>query len=373
MQRNESKYRGIVETNQFCIVVCNEKGYFIEVNQAFCDMLGYTKEEIYTKKVGEVTVSGGTPENIAQQKKLKTGELKHISLNKKYRAKNGTIIEARVNINGDYNKEGVLKRYYATIADLTERVNFERKIEGLLKEVKKSNIDLERSNRDLRQFASAASHDLQEPLRTIGSFVSLLEEENKDKLDEESLEYMSFVVKGVIRMRALIDALLEYSKIGRSEIKLEEVRPKKVIDEVLLDLSLRVKETNTTVKIGAIPETVSAEPNHISMVFYNLINNGIKFNKSKNPVVTIDGKEQEKDYLFSIKDNGIGIKSKNHGKIFEIFKRLHRREEYKGTGIGLASVKQIIEKHKGRIWLESELGEGTTFFFTIPKRPTIDS
>ena len=259
------------------------------------------------------------------------------------------------------------------IQDISDQKEIEQlelqsiELQRLNNDLRQLNLELQRSNADLKNFASAASHDLQEPLRTIGSFVQLLEMENEEKLDEDSKEYMSLITEAVQRMSTLIQAILTYSKVGKKEFIFKKVRPKAIIDQNIQDLSVKIQERNAEIILQPLPDTIMAEPTQLSIVFYNLINNGIKFNTSEKPAVEIDCQERDGDYLFSIKDNGIGIDPKNHEKIFEIFKRLHRKEEYKGTGIGLASVRQIVEKHGGEIWLESELGKGTTFFFTIPK------
>lgn len=272
--------------------------------------------------------------------------------------------------------------FYGSIQDISQQKEDELRIEQLLEEVQtsntvlaqnasqleKANDDLSRSNTELEQFAYVASHDLQEPLRMVGNFVELLEEEYEEQLDEEGKTYIQFAVDGVRRMSQLIDDLLQYSRVGRSDMKMKPTNLKMVLEKKLLDLSVKIKEENAKVNLKNIPEEILCEPSQLGIVFYNLVNNGIKFNNQSQPVVEVVGESQANDWLFKIQDNGIGIAKKNQDKIFEIFKRLHRKEEYAGTGIGLALVKRIITSHGGKIWLESELGKGTTFYFTVPKQ-----
>ena len=361
-------YRSVVESTGFGVIIANSEGIIIESNEAFVKMLEYDrKEELIGKKIGTITGPNNLSGNVVKQKKLKTGELKSIYVFKQYIAKSGKLIDVQTNIVGRYNDEGKLIGYLATIYNLSQRINFEHRIASLLEEVKKSNVELKRSNQELEQFAYVASHDLQEPLRMVGNFVQLLEEEMGTRMNDEEKLYVNYIVDGVTRMSELIQDLLQYSRVGRADMKMVKIDPNKIIDKKLQDLALRIKETKTEIIMGEMPELITCEPNQLGIVFYNLINNAMKFNKSTVPQVAINCEENQNKYIFSIKDNGIGIDKKNYLQIFEIFNRLHRKEEYKGTGIGLALVKRIVLKHHGEIWVDSELGKGTTFFFSISK------
>lgn len=282
----------------------------------------------------------------------------------------------------------MLKRYSSPLAindtvvgrvisyrDVTEVTTQLQQIKKLLDEQKnnyivleKANKNLKRSNKDLEQFAYAASHDLQEPLRMIGNFVQLLQEDMGNRMTDEEKMYVQYIVDGVTRMGLLIDDLLKYSRVGADDKEFLDFNLKTVIEKKLADLSPIIQEKKASIHIKRLPDIIYGIPSQLGLVFYNLINNGIKFNTASQPEITIKCEEREFDYLFSIADNGIGINENNHKKIFGIFKRLHRKEIYQGTGVGLALVNRIILKHNGEIWLESKLGSGTTFFFTIPKR-----
>lgn len=235
-------------------------------------------------------------------------------------------------------------------------------------ELQTTNEELTRSNSELEQFAYIASHDLQEPLRITGSFIDLLAAKYGDVLDDNAFKYIDFAKGGVGRMGLLIKNLLTFSKVGGTVLDFQSVNLKQVVEEKLLDLSRLIKSKNVTIDLGVLPE-IRCEKNQISMLFYNLINNAIKFNENPKPVVTISAQNSfdPSFYSFYISDNGIGIDPQHQDKIFEIFKRLHDKDAYEGTGIGLALCKKIIERHGGKIWLESKPNRGTTFYFTISK------
>lgn len=256
---------------------------------------------------------------------------------------------------------------------LDEAKVYNKRLKQQTSEIKQANSELKRSNQELEQFAYVASHDLQEPLRMVGNFTQLLEEEYREKLDEEGELYINFIVDGVTRMSKLIENLLEYSRVGRKEMVVKNVNIEAIVEEKLKDLAQRIQDKKASVSIDNFPKVINCEANQIGIVFYNLISNALKFNKSPLPKIVVSGGERGQYWLFSVMDNGIGIDPKHQDRIFEIFKRLHRKEEYEGTGIGLSLCKRIILRHKGDIWFESELGKGTTFYFTIYKNLTNES
>ncbi len=225
--------------------------------------------------------------------------------------------------------------------------------------------DLERSNAELKKFAYVASHDLQEPLNQVANYVQLLEMRYCDQLDEDAKEFISFTVEGVSLMQTLIDDVLAYSKVDiqGSEFKLTDVE--KSLDKALSNLRRRIGENGAIITHDPMP-TVMADSTQMMQLFQNLIGNAIKFRSEETPVIHLGATRLEDAWLFSVKDNGIGIEPQFSERIFVIFQRLHARDEYPGTGMGLAICKKIVECHRGRIWVESELGEGATFYFTIP-------
>jgi PAS domain S-box-containing protein len=231
--------------------------------------------------------------------------------------------------------------------------------------IKKYAEDLERSNLELQQFAYIASHDLQEPLRVITSYLQLIERRYKDKLDQDANEFIDFAVDASSKLQEMINDLLAYSRVGTKGNPFAETDITQALKQALNNLELIIEENHAVITYDALP-TLMADENQIVTVFQNLIANSIKFHKpNQSPEIHISAEKKENLWLFSVRDNGIGIDLKYKDKLFVIFKRLVGRE-YSGSGIGLAMCKRIIERHKGHIWVESELDKGSTFYFTIP-------
>ena len=225
---------------------------------------------------------------------------------------------------------------------------------------------LERSNTELQQFAYVASHDLQEPLRMVSSYVQLLKRRYGDKLDQDAKEFIAFAVDGAERMRMLIQDLLAFSRVTTKGQPLEPTASGRALDTALGNLQVMIAESGAKLERGELPE-VLADRGQLAQVFQNLVQNAIKFHGPQPPVVRVDAEERDGEWLFSVRDNGVGIEEQYFERIFIIYQRLHSKSAYGGTGIGLALVKKIVERHGGRIWVESIPGQGSTFHFTIPK------
>ncbi len=236
-------------------------------------------------------------------------------------------------------------------------------------QIQEQNQQLENSNLELRQFAYIASHDLKEPLRTISSYTSLLDRRYKKELDQDAQEFMGFVTDAVKRMYALLDDLLAYSRVGSQDQTKKWINTKEVVDSVVGILQPAIHQKNAKIHVQFLP-TIKASQVQMQQLFQNLISNGLKFQRTEFPEVWVNCQKKDKSYVFSVKDNGIGIELDYQQKIFEMFRRLHTKEEYEGTGIGLATCKKIVEQHGGQIWVESAVGEGSTFFFTLPIEQT---
>ena len=234
-------------------------------------------------------------------------------------------------------------------------------------QLRRLNQDLRRTNQDLQQFSYAASHDLKEPLRTVTNYLQLIRARYSGKLlDEEAGQLFDVAVSGAQRMHALVEALLEYSRTGEvGDATLESVPAGKVVSDVITSLQSAISETQAEVVVGPLP-VVTANPLYLTQVFENLIGNALKYRSEQPPRVTVSAADGERDWVFSVQDNGIGIPPEYQAQIFGIFKRLHG-DEYPGTGIGLATCKKIVDRHGGTIWVESEGGRGARFSFTLPK------
>jgi light-regulated signal transduction histidine kinase (bacteriophytochrome) len=225
--------------------------------------------------------------------------------------------------------------------------------------------ELVRSNKELEQFAYVSSHDLQEPLRMVASFTELLAKRYQDKLDKEANEFIAYAVEGARRMQALIEDLLVYSRVTTRAHPFSEVNAESALDETLANLKLTIDENRVQVTRDALP-MVFADHAQLIQLFQNLLANAIKFKGERAPQIHISCQEKAKEWEFCLRDNGIGIAKGDYERIFVIFQRLHTRGEYPGTGVGLAVCKKIVERHGGRIWVESEFGKGSAFYFTLP-------
>lgn len=267
--------------------------------------------------------------------------------------------------------EQELEQKIQELSQLNDKLNQEIKIKKFIEtNLKNQSAELKRKNQELEQFAYVASHDLQEPLRMVSSFTQLLSKRYFNKLDSTANEFIGFAVEGAQRMQVLINDLLSYSRIGTNAKPFKIVDVKQVMKNALNNLSVRIEETGANITLGQMPETINGDETQLTQLFQNLISNALKFKKENTtPEVFINTADFHDHILFYVQDNGIGIAMEHKERIFQIFQRLHTRDKYPGTGIGLAICKKIVERHNGEIWVESEkeMG-GTRFYFTIKKQ-----
>lgn len=334
-------------------------GIFLSVNEPFAADFGLRPEELIGKSDYDLF-----PEDLAE----------------KYRADDRRVIESRrpetiVETNlvpGGWRYVEVVKTpviqadgrpmgVLGIFTDITERVRQEE-------ELKRTAEELARSNEELASFAYVASHDLQEPLRMVSSYTQLLARRYADRLDDDAREFIRFAVDGATRMQQLINDLLEYSRVGTRTRPFEPTSFELILDRVLCNLSVAISEAGATVTRDPLP-TVMADPTQMVQLFQNLIGNAIKFRGEQPPRVHVSARQEGGEWIFSVRDNGIGIDPSYFERIFVIFQRLHGRSEYPGTGIGLAICKKIVQRHGGRIWVESAPGEGACFSFSLPASP----
>jgi signal transduction histidine kinase len=253
-----------------------------------------------------------------------------------------------------------------------ETEELKKKAEQLLKEqkhleelVEKRTSELRGSNEELQHFAYVASHDLQEPLRMISSFLQLLSSRYSGKLDKDADEFIKYAVDGAVHLQNMIDDLLAISRVDSRGKEFTDVEMKNVIEDVLDNLAVLIDDEKVNISVGDMP-TIKADRSQMTQLTQNLVENAIKFRGKDTPRIEISAKRGKGEWIFSIRDNGIGIDGKYFERIFVVFQRLHAGDAYKGTGIGLSIAKKVVERHKGRIWLESEVGKGSIFYFTIP-------
>ena len=357
----ESRYRGLLEAAPDAMVVVNQGGGIVLLNVQAEKQFGYRRDELLGQQVKNIIPEGfaerlladglrSTEDALAQQ--IGTG----IELTG--RRKDGSEFPIEIMLSPLESAEGLLVT--AAIRDITTRQEAEA---HLLRKVE----ELNRSNEELARFAYVASHDLQEPLRMVASFTQLLSRRYKGKLDADADEYISFAVDGARRMQRLIQDLLAYSRVGTTKRDLLDTSSEEALQHALMNLRGAIEESGAMVTHDALP-FVFADKTQLIQLFQNLIGNAIKYRRGA-PLVHISAVNNgAKKWVFSVQDNGLGIDSQYFEKIFGMFQRLHTREEFSGTGMGLAICRNIVERHGGSISVESQPGQGSTFRFSLSER-----
>lgn len=352
LEESEIRFRLTFENLGAGMALVGLDGRPIVTNGVLQRMLQYTNEEFTQMTFTDFTHPEDATEDLGHYKDLIDDKIKNYSMEKRYIRKDGKEIWADLSVSLARDQL-TNKPLYAIgmVKDISEK--------------KKAMNDLLKSSKQLEQFAYVASHDLQEPLRTVNSFTSMFLDKYSGQLDEEADEYLGYINEASNRMKDLINALLDYSRIDKKNT-IETADCNELMATVLLDMDTLIKETKTEVEIGRLP-TIPVYKTELRQLFQNLISNAIKFRKPETtPRIKIEASKISGYWQFTVADNGIGIDDQFMEKIFMIFQRLHPRSEYEGTGIGLAHCKKIIQMHEGNIWVESDLNVGSTFFFTIP-------
>lgn len=356
LQESESKYRQIVELAEEGIWVIDSNARTTYVNQAMARMLGYEELEMFGRSLFDFM------DEQAIQSANDNMELRRQGIAQRYefRLKNqdGKDVWTYMSTSPVMDEKGNLLSSCTLVYNITERKEADRQMLQLTE-------DLKRSNEELEQFAYVASHDLQEPLRAVTSYTQLLADRYQGNLDEKADKYINYIVDGATRMQQLINDLLAYSRLGTRGQEFEPADCNAAVQQSLCNLQIAIAEKKAVITCDAMP-TVMADESQLVQLFQNLIANSIKFCRQDIPLIDIAARRQENEWLFYVRDNGIGIAPEYADRIFIIFGRLHGRREYSGTGIGLAMCKRIVERHGGRIWVESQEGKGATFYFSIP-------
>ncbi|MCX7826218.1 MAG: GAF domain-containing protein [Verrucomicrobiae bacterium] len=364
MRLAEQKYRTLLRFTDEGIYGVDRERRCTFINRAAADALGYSADEVIGRNMHELihhTRADGRPypaQECPMCRVLEKGEGCRVDTEVFWR-RDGTSFPVEYSANAITDASGAVTGAVVAFTDITKRREAERQL-------KEATLALERSNKELEQFAYVASHDLQEPLRMISSYVQLLAQRYRGKLDADADDYIHFAVDGAHRMQTLINDLLAYSRVGTRGKSFEPTDCGAVLDRALNNLQVAIEESGATVTHGPLP-TVSGDATQLTQLFQNLIGNAVKFRrKEEAPRVHVAAEPRDGEWLFSVRDNGIGLDMRFAERIFMIFQRLHTRDEYPGTGIGLALCKKIVERHGGRIWVESEPGKGSTFYFTLP-------
>jgi len=355
---DEEKYRHIFENAVLGLFTVNSRGEFIDVNPAFANMLGYDSpgEFLISRIVENDFFADPDDARTCCDLIYRYGYTKDFEA--QVRRKDNTRIWASINARSATGPNAGQIIRYGIIEDITQRKIVEEAV------AKKAAI-LARSNSDLEQFAYIASHDLQAPLRMVSSFVDLLARKYKGRLDSDADEFISIAVDGANRMKQLLNDLLAFSRIGIKAQPLEPTDVNEAFNHAIGNLAIMIKEYNAVVESGPLP-VLMADREQLVQLLQHLLSNAIKFHGLAQPQIKISASHEDGHWVFSVRDNGIGIDPQNFERIFVVFQRVHGKRDYPGTGMGLAICKKIVEFHGGRIWVESEPGKGSTFFFTIP-------
>jgi PAS domain S-box-containing protein len=340
------------------VLISNQFGKVVATNRAYHSLTGYTKEEIVGKNASQipaVEIPDKTNfwSNILSV--LTKGEIDGFEFTYKHADGSKKWGEARAKLfrTGLFNGGAI-----AVLRDITDRKNREILLEKL-------NEELRRSNKDLDDYTYAVSHDLKAPLRTIKSFGTFLLEDYSENLDDDGKLYIERMMEATSHMKELIDDLLTFSRVGRMNTDLETVDLEEIMDLIKLDLTSELEDRNGEIIWSNLPK-LKIQRIWMRQLLMNLVSNALKFNNSEKPTVWVTYYESANGHKFSVRDNGIGIDPKHHDRIFRIFERLHKQSEYPGTGAGLTICKKIVDYFNGNIWVESKLGEGSVFHFTIP-------
>ena len=355
----QTKLRRFLELSQDMLCTADLDGYFVDLNPAWQRTLGFGEDELRAQPFVELVHPDDRERTAEEASKIFAGNTT-VDFENRYLAKDGSIRWLRWS--SVLGEDGMI---YARATDATAHIVDAAKL-------RETTQELERSNEELRQFAYIASHDLNEPLRTISGFAQLLQKRYDDQVDEQGRDYIRRMVGGVGRMQVLISDLLRFSRAGHAEADPEPVDSEELVSTIVQDLEKAIADQGAEVRVGVLP-TVTGDRNGLQQVFQNLISNAIKFTNGVAPVVEVEAESIATGWRFSISDNGIGIEQRQREKIFGAFERLHSRDDYAGTGIGLAICKKVVERHGGEIHVEDGRDGGSRFVFTILDPTTKDS
>ena len=372
IRESESLFRNLYNYNPVGIAIADSRGHLLKTNPTFCELLGYKEEEMLGKSAADFSHEGDKERELAAAKGLWSGESDNYIIEKRFVRKNGETVWSNLSLAVIRNEKEEIEYAIGMVENISERKQQQRIIEENLQELNTKNEELEKyieSNMQLENFAYIASHDLKEPICSIQGLIELLDLSASEKLNEDEKQFISMLKMATSNMQKLIEDLLTYSRVNSQKFNFDIVNINSLLETIQFDLRAIMQEKKAVVEAKNMPSAITADPTKIRQLLQNLITNAMKFQQeNKTPLIKISCEEKEREWIFKIEDNGIGIKPEFHEKIFLLFRRLHSRSEFEGTGIGLAICKKIVEQHGGNIWLDSEYGKGTTFSFSISKQ-----
>lgn len=362
-QENARMFMSAIDQCSESIFFTDVKGHILYVNRSFEQHSGYTRQELLGQTPRILKSDVHPPEFYKDMwATILRGKIWRSRMTN--RRKDGTLYHEEANITPVRNDDGQITSFVSVKTDITELLKNQLDLE-------RANTELKRSNAELEQFAYVASHDLQEPLRSVSSCMQLFEKHYSGKIDARADEFIRHAVGACQRMRDLIDGLLTLSRVQTVNDHLIPTDTAVVLEQVCENLLHAIQTSAARVTHGPLP-VVCAHPQMLMHLLQNLIGNALKFCGDRSPVVHVDARREGDAWVFSISDEGIGIEPHHFERIFQLFQRLHTREEYAGTGLGLPICQKIVERHGGRIWVESTPGKGSTFFFTLPAVRPLD-
>jgi chemotaxis family two-component system sensor kinase Cph1 len=365
LRDSEERFRAIFEQAAVGIAKTTLGGQFMRVNPGFCQIVRYAESELLQQNWQAITHPDDIEADREYVRSLLSGNIQTFSLEKRLICKDLAVRWANVTVSAMRDANGTLQYLICAIEDISQRKLVQELLQASLDTQTRYAQELTRSNAELEQFSYVASHDLQAPLSTIAGYAQLLEKRCNNQLDAQGNKFIRNIVNSCERMQALIDDLLEYSRVGRSEKPFDVIDCNLVFEDACANLQLAIRQDRASVTKGDLPR-VRGDSFQLLQLFQNLIGNALKYRSSEAPMVHVGASRQGDSWVFSVQDNGIGIAEQYHPRIFQLFQRLHSQKQYSGTGIGLAICQRIVERHGGRLWVESEPNRGSTFYFSIP-------
>lgn len=365
LRDSEERFRAIFEQAAVGIAKTALCGQFMRVNPGFCQIVRYGESELLQKNWQAITHPDDIEADREYVRALLSGNIQTFSMEKRLVCKDEAVRWANVTVSAMRDANGTPQYLVCAIEDISQRKLVQELLQASLDTQTRYAQELTRSNAELEQFSYVASHDLQAPLSTIAGYAQLLEKRCHNQLDAQGNKFIRNIVNSCGRMQALIDDLLEYSRVGRSEKPFDVIDCNLVFEDACANLQLAIRQDQASVTRGDLPR-VRGDSFQLLQLFQNLIGNAIKYRSSEAPMVRVSASRQGDSWVFSVQDNGIGIAEQYHPRIFQLFQRLHSQKQYSGTGIGLAICQRIVERHGGRLWVESEPNRGSTFYFSIP-------